>query len=487
VTAIPTHPKGRGAFAALTTLALTAIVLTLAGVIAGIVTAPASRAAGGLGGAAAAKGRTFAAAVANNHLGEAQYASTLDNEFSGLTPENEMKWDTTEPSQGQFNFGAADAIVSHAQSHSMVIRGHTLVWHSQLAGWVNGLTGTAVQTAMNNHINGVMAHFRGKITYWDVVNEAFNEDGSRRADVFQNQLGNGYIETAFRTARAADPNAKLCYNDFNIEGQNAKSNAVFQMVSDFKARGVPIDCVGFQSHFIVGQIPGDLQANMQRFANLGLDVNITELDIRMPTPASSANLQTQANNYATVVGACLAVSRCTSMTVWGIPDKYSWVPGTFSGQGAALLFDDNYNRKPAYNSTLAALGGTASSPPTTPPTTPTTTPPTSPPPGGGPCRVTYTMSTWNTGFTTNITIANTGSSAINGWSLVFTLPSGQAITSGWNATYSPAGGQVTAKNVSYNGTINAGQSTGIGFQATHTGNTGRPASFTLNGAACTVA
>jgi endo-1,4-beta-xylanase len=233
-----------------------------------------------------------------------------------------------------------------------------------------------VQTAMNNHINGVMAHFRGKITYWDVVNEAFNEDGSRRQSVFQQQLGNGYIETAFRTARAADPNAKLCYNDFNIEGQNAKSNAVFNMVSDFKARGVPIDCVGLQSHFIVGQLPGDLQANMQRFANLGVDINITELDIRMPTPASSANLQTQANNYATVVGACLAVSRCTSITTWGITDKYSWVPGTFPGQGAALLFDDSFNRKPAYNSTLTALGGTAStSPITTPPTSPTNPPP----------------------------------------------------------------------------------------------------------------
>jgi endo-1,4-beta-xylanase len=214
-----------------------------------------------------------------------------------------------------------------------------------------------------------------------------------------------------------------------------------------------------------------------------VDVNITELDIRMPTPASSANLQTQANNYATVVNACLAVARCTSITVWGIPDKYSWVPSTFPGQGAPLLFDDNYNKKPAYNSTLTALGGTASSPPTTTP--PTTSPPTTPPPGA--CRVTYAMSSWSAGFTTNITIANTSSTAINGWSLVFTLPSGQAITSAWNATYSPAGGQVTARNVSYNATINPGQSTGIGFQATHTGNTGRPGSFALNGTACTVA
>jgi endo-1,4-beta-xylanase len=339
----------------------------------------------------------------------------------------------------------------------------------------------ALTTAMHNHINGVMGHYVGKITYWDVVNEAFNEDGTRRQSVFQQRIGNGFIEDAFRTARAADPNAKLCYNDFNIEGQNAKSNAVFSMVSDFKARGVPIDCVGFQSHFIVGQIPGDFQANMNRFANLGVDVNITELDVRMPTPASSANLQTQANNYATITNACLAVSRCTSITTWGITDKYSWVPGTFPGQGAPLLFDDNFNKKLAYTSTLNALGGTSSTPPTTPPTT---TPPTTSPPGA--CRVTYVMNTWNTGFTTNITIANTSSAAINGWTLGFTLPSGQTITSGWNATYSPTSGQVTARNVSYNGTINAGQSTGIGFQATHTGNTAAPTSFTLNGTACAV-
>jgi acetylxylan esterase len=128
-------------------------------------------------------------------------------------------------------------------------------------------------------------------------------------------------------------------------------------------------------------------------------------------------------------------------------------------------------------------GGPTSPPPTSPP--PTTPPPTSPSPGSG-CRITYGTNAWSTGLTADITIANTGSSAINGWTLAFTLPSGQAITSGWNATYSPAGGQITARNVSFNNTINAGQSTGIGFQATHTGNTAAPTSFTLNGTACTI-
>jgi endo-1,4-beta-xylanase len=316
-------------------------------------------AASTLGSAAAAKGRVFGTSIQASLLNSnAQYTSTFDTQFNGVTPENEMKWATTEPSRNSFNFGSADQIVSHAQSHGMKIRGHTLVWHSQLAGWVSSLTGASnVLSAMNNHITQEMTHFKGKIWYWDVVNEAFNDDGTRRSDVFQNQIGNAYIEDAFRTARTADPSAKLCYNDFNIEGMNAKSNAVFSMVQDFKSRGVPIDCVGFQSHFIVGQVPSTFQANMQRFANLGVDVQITELDDRMPTPASTANLNQQANDYRTVVTACLAVSRCTDITVWGVDDGHSWVPNTFSGQGAALLFDANFQKKPAYNSTLQALGG----------------------------------------------------------------------------------------------------------------------------------
>jgi len=233
-----------------------------------------------LGSAAAASGRVFGTSVQASLLSNSQYNSVLSTQFNGVTPENEMKWDTTEPSQGSFNFGNADQVVSFAQSHNMKIRGHTLVWHSQLPGWVSSLSGSStVLSAMNNHITTEMTHFKGKIWYWDVVNEAFNDDGSRRSDVFQTQIGNNYIANAFTTARAADPNAKLCYNDFNIESMNAKSNAVFNMVQSFKSSGVPIDCVGFQSHLIVGQIPSDFQANLQRFANLGVDVQITELDI----------------------------------------------------------------------------------------------------------------------------------------------------------------------------------------------------------------
>ena len=334
----------------------TALALGLAGLLGatgvGALTGTA-QAASTLGAAAAEKGRYFGAAVAANHLGESAYVSTLNTEFNSVTPENEMKWDATERTRGTFTFGSADQVVNHAQSQGMKVRGHTLVWHSQLPGWVSGLGASDLRSAMNNHITQVMTHYKGDIHSWDVVNEAFQDGGSgaRRSSPFQDRLGDGFIEEAFRTARATDPAAKLCYNDYHTDGVNAKSNAVYNLVRDFKSRGVPNDCVGFQSHFnSASPVPSDYQANLQRFADLGVDVQITELDIEGSGTA-------QANSYTNVVRACLAVSRCTGITVWGIPDKYSW-----RSSGTPLLFDDNYNKKPAYDAALSALGGTPGDP-----------------------------------------------------------------------------------------------------------------------------
>jgi endo-1,4-beta-xylanase len=177
-----------------------------------------------------------------------------------------------------------------------------------------------------------------------VVNEAFNENGTRRSSVFQQRIGNAYIEDAFRAARAADGGAKLCYNDYNTDNQNAKSNAIYAMVKDFKARGVPIDCVGFQAHLSAGQSLSSLKANLQRFATLGVDVNITELDVGGSGSSQSAT-------FKQVVQACVAVSRCTSITTWGITDKYSW-----RSSSTPLLFDGNYNKKSAYTGVLQGLG-----------------------------------------------------------------------------------------------------------------------------------
>ncbi|WP_329497184.1 non-reducing end alpha-L-arabinofuranosidase family hydrolase [Kitasatospora herbaricolor] len=298
-----------------------------------------------LGAAAAGSGRYFGTAVASGRLGDATYSTILDREFTMVTPENEMKWDTVEPSRGSFNFAPGDSIVSHASAHGQKMRGHTLVWHSQLPNWVSSIgDATTLRSVMNNHITQEMSHYKGKIYAWDVVNEAFADGGSgqHRSSVFQNVLGNGFIEEAFRTARTVDPAAKLCYNDYNIENwSDAKTQGVYSMVKDFKSRGVPIDCVGLQSHFGAGGPPASFQTTLSSFAALGVDVQITELDIA----------QASAGAYDNAVKDCLAVARCTGITVWGIRDSDSWRTGE-----NPLLFDNNGNKKPAYNTVLTTLG-----------------------------------------------------------------------------------------------------------------------------------
>ena len=496
------RPAGRArwrtalAGSAAVAVAVTGVTLMVAG---------SAAAAGTLRAGAESQGRYFGVSVGQGDLSNSAATNVAGTQFDMVTPENEMKWDTIEPSNGSYSFGPGDAIVNFATSHGERVRGHNLVWENQLPSWVTSLPTNQVQAAMEAHITAEVSHYKGKIYAWDVVNEPFNDDGTFRQDVFYNAFGGGaaYIADALRTAHAADPNAKLYINDYNIEGSGAKSNAMYSLAQTLLAEGAPLSGIGFESHFIVGQVPSTLQSNMQRFTSLGLDVAITELDDRMPTPASSANLQQQATDDANIVKTCLAVSRCVGITQWNISDADSWVPGTFSGQGAATMFDTNYQPKASYTSVLAALGGGSVPPPTTtpptsgpptgppptttPPTTapPTTVPPTTAPPSGAACNVNDVVNAWNNGFTSQITITNTGSTAVNGWSLSFTLASGQSLVSAWNASITPGSGAVTATNLSYNAAIPAGGNTSFGFQAAYTGSPAAPTHFTLNGATCT--
>jgi endo-1,4-beta-xylanase len=422
-----------------------------------------------LGDSAALTGRYFGTALNSGKLSDTTYMGIFNREFSMVTPENEMKIDATEPTQNSFSFTNADRIVAAAAGKR--IRGHTLVWHSQLPGWTGSLSGSAATlAAMNNHINGVMGHYKGQIYAWDVVNEAFNDgSGTRRSDVWQDNIGDSYIEQAFRTARVADPAAKLCINDYNIDDATAaKTLAVYNLVKDFKARGVPIDCVGLQSHFNdQSPVPSNYQANIQQFANLGVDVQITELDIQGSGSA-------QAAKYESVVKACLAVARCAGITVWGIRDSDSW-----RASQTPLLFDANGNKKDAYTSVLNALNAGTTTPPTTvppttvppttvppttvPPTTvpPTTVPPTTQPPTGTKaCTAAYSLTnSWSSGFTATVKVT-AGSAAISKWTVGLTLPSGTTIANLWNGTLSGT----TVTPASWNGSVPAGGSVEFGFQ-----------------------
>ena len=421
-------------------------------------------AASTLGASAEQTGRYFGTALNSGKLSDTTYLGIFNREFDMVTPENEMKIDATEPTQNSFSFTNADRIVAAAAGKR--VRGHTLVWHSQLPSWTSSLSGSAnTLAAMNNHINGVMGHYKGKIYAWDVVNEAFNDgSGTRRSDVWQDNIGDSYIEQAFRTARAADPAAKLCINDYNIDDANAtKTKAVYNLVKDFKARGVPIDCVGLQSHFNdQSPVPSNYQANIEQFAALGVDVQITELDIQGSGSA-------QADKYASVVKACLAVSRCAGITVWGIRDSDSW-----RASQTPLLFDSSGNQKAAYTAVLAALNAGGSTPPTTtppttvppttvPPTTvpPTTVPPTTVPPSGSlSCSAGFTVTNaWNSGFVGTVRVT-AGSTAISRWTVGLSLPSGTSIVSLWNGQLSGT----SVASLSWNGAVPANGSVEFGFQ-----------------------
>jgi len=372
-----------------------------------------SSAASTLGASAAERGgRYFGTAIAAGKLGDSAYTTIAGREFNMVTPENEMKWDATEPSQNNFTYGNADRIVSFAQGRGMRVRGHALAWHSQQPGWVQNLSGTALRNAMLNHVTKVAQNYAGRIYAWDVVNEAFADgnSGARRDSNLQ-RTGNDWIEAAFRAARTADPGAKLCYNDYNIDNWSAaKTQAVYNMVRDFKSRGVPIDCVGLQSHFTGGSsYPGNYRTTLSSFAALGVDVHITELDITNANPTA----------YANVVNDCLAIARCMGITVWGVRDSDSWRSGE-----SPLLFDGGGNKKAAYNSVLTALNNG------TPPPGSSTTTTTSPPPGGGGCTTTVTPGTvWGDRYNTSVTV--NGAST---WTVVVALTSPQRVSTVWSGT-----------------------------------------------------
>jgi len=322
---------------------------------------------------AEAKGKYFGVGAEESLLsGNAAYSNIAATQYDEITPGNEMKWASVEATQGTYTWGPADAMVAFAQANKEKVRGHNLVWNSQLPSWLPGsFTAAQLQALLQKHITDEVTHFKGEIYAWDVVNEPFNGDGSYVQDLWYNAFGgNSYIANALTWAHAADPNALLCLNDYNIEGVNTKSTAMYNLVKSLLAAGVPISCVGLESHFILGQVPADMATNVARFAALGVHVQITEVDDRIQLPASSANLTQQATDYANIVKACLAVTLCDGVTTWGIDDGNTWVTSTFPGYGAPLMWDANYVPKPAYSAVYQALGGAVSNGPPTAPGTP---------------------------------------------------------------------------------------------------------------------
>jgi endo-1,4-beta-xylanase len=291
-----------------------------------------------------------------------QYDAILadNDQFGQTTPTNGQKWLFVEPERGVFNFTEGDITAELAAKQGKLLRCHALVWHSQLAPWVETTEWTPeeLRTVIIDHITAVAGHYKGRCLAWDVVNEALDEDGTWRESIFYRVLGEEYIKLAFQTAAEVDPGTRLYYNDYGIERPaSVKTDGAVRLVQMLKDAGIRIDGVGMQAHYTVGRSPSlDEQiATMERYAALGVEVALTELDVRTPVPWTDADLEAQKKVYRESVGACAQVDACVGVTLWDFYDPFSWVPYTFPGFGNALLWFEDFARHPAYYGILAAL------------------------------------------------------------------------------------------------------------------------------------
>jgi endo-1,4-beta-xylanase len=292
-------------------------------------------------------------------LSEPEYAAVLAREYDFVTSENHMKWGCLSKAPGVYDFAEADRMVDFARKRRQAVHGHTLLWHNSLPPYLKDYAGSRAELIdmVRAHINTVAGRYRGRILVWDVVNEVFSDKNPEfRPSVFSTVIGREFVPMAYRFAREADPGAKLLYNDYCLEGQIAvKSDFCYQTVREWLAEGVPLDGIGFQCHLDNLSDIGLAAEQMARYADLGLDIYVTELDFRLPLPADKAMFALQGRLYHDLMRVCLAFPTFRGFQTWGFTDKYSWVPGFFNGLGDALPFDADYRPKPAYHALRAAL------------------------------------------------------------------------------------------------------------------------------------
>jgi endo-1,4-beta-xylanase len=324
--------------------------------------------------AAAAHGLLVGCAVVPEKLdGEPAYAQTVAEQANIVVPENALKWAALRPSPQQFDFRGADDVLVFALTHDQRVRGHNLCWHEALPAWfATTVNHSNAAHYLTRHIVTVAGRYAGKIHSWDVVNEAVDVKSGRpdglRDSPWLRLIGPGYIELAFRTARAADPHALLTYNDYGIEGdtqeQIDKRGQVLMLVRRLRARSVPIDAVGVQSHLTAGDpLPGaGLIRFVRELAAMGLQVFITEMDVndRNLPEAVAARDTAVAAVYRAYLGMMLAEPNVNVALTWGITDRYTWLQGAKHGRADArperpLPFDYDYQPTPAFFAERAAI------------------------------------------------------------------------------------------------------------------------------------
>ncbi|MBU2668884.1 endo-1,4-beta-xylanase [Actinoplanes bogorensis] len=457
-----------------------------------------------------------------------QHGELLAKHFGSVTPGNALKWDATEPSEGNFSYAQADPLMSFAKAHGLAVRGHTLVWHNQTPAWVftgadgQPMTATAEDKALllerlETHIRNVAAHYGTDIGVWDVVNEVIDEnqtDGLRRSSWYT-VAGLDYIRTAFRVAREVAPHAKLFINDYNTNVP-AKRDKLYALVAQLLSEGVPIDGVGHQMHINV-QWPTvtETKAMLDKFASLNIEQQITEMDVSIytgngesfPAPPADRLLQ-QAYVYRDMFALFRQYpGEITSVTLWGLADDNTWLD-TFpvTRKDAPLLFDTRLQAKPAYWGVVdpTKIGTSTGTPtptsptptptsPTPTPTSPTPTPSpsspgsTTPTPGATSCSVSYRVTgSWPGGFQADVRLTNTGTTSWASWTLGWQFGAGQKITQLWNGSSTQSGDLVSVTGAAWNATLAPGASASFGFLGSWTGTNPAPTTFTTKGTVCTL-
>ncbi|MBL8162333.1 MAG: endo-1,4-beta-xylanase [Anaerolineae bacterium] len=316
-------------------------------------------------------------AVQTNLLSnEAAYRDTFVREFNMLVPENGMRFSFVHPQPNQYNFTQADTLVNFAEQHGMEVAGRVGIWHLGLPDWIakGSFTRDQLIGIMRDHITTIMTRYKGRIKRWDIVNEAIWGNSLRATNnIWYSVIGPDYIDLAFQFAHQADPDAILYINDYGTEGMNAKSDGMYNVVKSMRERGIPVHGVGLQMHVTTTYYPNpeDVRRNIERLGALGVEVQITEMDVRTndDTGTTQERFIKQAEIYQDMLEACLSQAACTGFITWGFTDKYTWVTDWKGKQDWPLPLDANYQPKPAYTAlqqTMAAFSN-----PVNPPVSPT--------------------------------------------------------------------------------------------------------------------
>jgi len=289
-----------------------------------------------------------------------QYQQILSREFNLLVPEGEFDWVwLIRPSREQYDFVAADQLVNFAIQHDMKLRAYLLPSGNTntLPDWLTkgNYSRDEILSIVKNHIDTIVPRYKGKISEWSVASETIWDGKFVYWNFWLSKVGMDYIEKVFRWAKEADPDATLIYEFDRNEGLDTQSNAVYNHIRQLKGKGVPIDAVGMEMHLFAKNPPSkaSMLENMKRYGQIGVKVYVMELDVNLygvsGTPQEKLDLQ--AKIYRDVLEACLESGNCESYTMWGFTDRSSWILRPvypFGGGEAPLIFDENFNPKPAY-------------------------------------------------------------------------------------------------------------------------------------------